>query len=128
MMIHNEPGPALSRHIGPNPLHEDATAKTGLRQNPQMDSRPSEPRQNAAHVDLAALENGKTFADHRHVAFVEVTKRTRRGFAGNTPLNQLPGVAPLLHCYLRYAGQRLTILIERCSIADHEDLRVPGHC
>src|SRR5712672_3383904 len=55
MMIHNEPGPALSRHIGPNTLHEDANAKTGLRQKLQMDSRPSEPRQNAAHVDLAGF-------------------------------------------------------------------------
>src|SRR5438105_2979898 len=127
MMIHNEPGPALSRHIGPNPLHEDANAKTGLRQELQMDSRPSEARQESADVDLAALENGKTLTDHRHVALIEVTKWRRRGFAGNTPVNQLARIPPLLHRYLRYARQRLTILIERCSIADHEDFRVPWH-
>src|SRR5438132_13089876 len=102
-MIHDEPGPALPRHIGPNPLHEDAHAKAGLRQKLQMHSRPSEPRQDAADVDLAGLENGKTLADYRHVALIEVTKRTRCGFAGNTPVNQRPGITPLLHRYLRYA-------------------------
>src|SRR3954451_12359 len=112
MMIHDEPGPSLPRHIGPNPLHEDAHSKTGLRQELQMHSRPSEARHEAADVELAALENGETLTDHCHVALIEVTKWTRRGFAGKTPVNQPPGVTPLLHRYLRYAGQRLTILIE----------------
>jgi len=40
-----------------------------------MHSGPCEPRDRAAYMDLAALQNGETLADYRHGALIEVTKR-----------------------------------------------------
>ena len=56
-------------------------------------------------MNFAALEDRKTLSDHRHIALIEVTKRTRFGPAGNASLNQLAGIPTLLHRNLRHAGQ-----------------------
>src|SRR5579863_3111494 len=124
MVIHNEPGAPLSGKIGPHPLQKDANAKVGLRQELEVYRGPCEPREAAVQMYLAALENGKTLAHHRHSAFVEVAERPGRRFAGETPVNQFAGVAALLNRYLRDAGQSRTILIERGSVAHHKNFRM----
>ena len=39
-------------------------------------------------------------------------------------MNHLCGMASLLHRHLRNAGQRFSIFLERCGIADNKDLRM----
>src|ERR1700687_4494196 len=126
MVIYNQTGATLSRGIGPDPLQEDARAQTGLRQKLQVDCGPCEPREEAADVDLAALQNGEPLADYRHIALVEVTKRPRGRFTGDNPMNQGSRIAPLLNRHLRDNRQRFTILIQRGSIADDKDFRMPS--
>src|SRR5260370_24524954 len=92
-----------------------------------MTSWPSEPCNETAHAGLAALEDGETLAHHGHVSFVEISKGLWRRLTGHAPANQISRVAPLLHRHLRYAWQRLAILIERRGVAYNEDLRIPQH-
>ena len=99
-MIHDQPVTPLPRHIGPNPLQEDAQAEARRGEELKMDGRPSEPGPEPAHLDLAALKNRKTFADYGHGAFVKVAEGTRIGFAYDAAVNQLSCIAPLLHRYL----------------------------
>src|SRR5580704_15476311 len=42
-------------------------------------------------------------------------------------MNQSGRIAPLLHRDLRHAGKRLAILVQRCGITDHENLRMSWH-
>src|ERR1700722_4914437 len=72
-VVNNEPGAPLSCDIGPYPLQEDPRAQTGLPQELQMHSCPGEPGEEAAGMNLPALEYGKALADHGHIAFIEVT-------------------------------------------------------
>ena len=81
-MIHDEPGAPLAGHKSPNPLQEDADAKTRCRQELEVNESPNEPSQQSAHFDPAALQYGKTLAHHRHRALVEVAKLRRRLAAG----------------------------------------------
>ena len=67
-----------------------------------MRSGPREPREEAAYVDLAALQNGKTFADYGHVSLVEVAKWPGARFTGDKPVNQVSGIASLLNSNLRH--------------------------
>ena len=76
MVIHDESRTPLAGEIRPNPLQEDRQTETRCRQELQVHGRPGEPRTESAHSDLATLQNSKTLADDRHVAFVEVAKRT----------------------------------------------------
>jgi hypothetical protein len=111
MMHDDKPGSPLSRNVSPNPLHEDAHAKAGLGQKLQMHHSPCEPRQDTAAAELAALQNGKALSDDRHIALVEIAEWPGRRLAGDAAFYQPASVAALLHCHLRHARQRLTILI-----------------
>src|SRR5262245_51161985 len=75
-------------------------------------------------MKLACLQDSKTLAHDGHVPLIKVAKRTRRRLAGYTSVNLPACIAPLLHCYLRHTGQRLTVLIERRGVAHDEDLGV----
>src|SRR5690348_2333113 len=88
---------------------------------------PNRPGQHAADTNSAALEDPETLSDHRHVAFVKVAKRARCGSAGYAPPNQGTGVTTLLHCHLRHAWQGHSILVQRCRVADDENLGVRWH-
>src|SRR6476660_2741864 len=102
MLIHDESGPSLACKIGPYPLQTDARAKVGLPQKLEMDCGPREPRDVAAYMDTASLQNGETLADYGHAALVEVAKRLGRRLAGQTPVDQSPDIATLLHRHLRH--------------------------
>ena len=92
-----------------------------------MYGSPCEPGEKTAEAQPAGLQDGETSADDRHRAFVEITKRGRRGFATDTPVNQRARIATLLHRHLGHAGQWSPVLIERRRIADDEDLGMAGH-
>ena len=77
-----------------------------------MDGCPGKPRSEAAHSHLVTLQDGKALAHHRHVAFVEVTKRTWRRTTGYAAVNDFSCIASLLHRYLRNAGKRLAVFLE----------------
>ena len=118
---------SLTREIGPDPLDEYAHAKARLREKLEMNPRPCEPCDEPGHLELSTLQDRKPFSNHGHVAFIEVPERLGRGLTSDSTTNQLSGVSPLLHCDLRYAGQRPAILIERSRVADHEDFRTARH-
>src|SRR6266853_6283773 len=85
-------------------------------------------------MDKAALQYSKALANDSQVAFVKITKRRRRVFAGlfarhfttDALVKKLSHVAPLLDRHLRHARQRLAMLIERCRIANHKYFRMFG--
>src|SRR5262249_19232876 len=58
------------------------------------------------------------------VSFVEISKRFGTVFAGDLPTNQFAYVASLLHRNLSDTRQRLSILVERRGVADHENFRM----
>src|ERR1700752_3068938 len=111
MVIHDESRTSLAGEIGPDPLQEDGQTETRGGQELEVDGCPSKPRTEAAHSHLVTLQNCKALAHHRHVSFVEVTKRTRRRVAGNAAANHSSGITSLLHCDLRNTGKRLALFL-----------------
>src|SRR6266702_4560033 len=78
-------------------------------------------------MNLAALHDGKAFANYRHVAFVEIAKWRRSGLSEEAFSNQPSRVTSSLHRHLSHAGQRLAVLLNRGGIPDHKNLRMSGH-
>src|SRR5690348_4722137 len=111
MVIHDESRTPLAGEICPNPLQEDRQTETRCRQELQVDGCPGKPRSEPAHSHLVTLQNRKALANHRHVSFVEVTKRTRRRAAGYAAVNDFSCVTSLLHCYLSNTGKRLAVFL-----------------
>ncbi len=89
-----------------------------------MHSGPDEPRTEAAHSDLPALQDGEALAHDGHAAFVEIMKWVGRAIPDDAAVNKFPCIAPLLYRYLCNSWQRLAVLIERRGIANHEELGV----
>ena len=48
---------------------------------------PRDPREEAAYVELAALQDGETLADYGHVPLVELAKRYGNRFTSDAPVN-----------------------------------------
>src|ERR1700683_3595068 len=107
MVIHDESGTPLAGEICPNPLQENGQTKTRGRQKLEVDERPGEPCREPAHSELVTLQDGKSFTNDRHVAFVEVTKRTGRRAAGYAGMKNFSSITTLLHGHLGNAGKRL---------------------
>src|SRR5438874_8393356 len=126
-MIQDESRAALAGHVGPNPLDENANPKIGLLEELEVYRGPRQPGDEAVEAKFPRLQHGEPFADHRHAPLVEVAERPRRGLSGDTAVDQLPGVAPLLDRDLRDAGLRLAVLVERRGIAHNEDFRMSRH-
>src|SRR5437667_4473465 len=118
VVIHDQARATLPGQVCPYPLHEDADPEARLRQEFEVYGSPCEPGEKTAEAQPAGLQDGETSADDRHRAFVEITKRGRRGFAADAPVNQRARIAPLLHRHLGHAGQWPPVLIERRRIAD----------
>src|SRR5271154_4592794 len=78
-------------------------------------------------MDLAAFKHRKSLADYGHAAFVKIAKLARRRIVRDATANQFPRVTPLLYRHLCHAWEWFAVLIERRSIADHEDLGMTGH-
>ena len=75
-MFHDQTRATLARTIRPDPLHKHADTKTGLSKKLQMNRGPDQPCKEAAHMNLAALQNSEALPDHRKIPFVEVAKRS----------------------------------------------------
>src|ERR1700733_12280476 len=73
---------------------------------------PGEPCREPAHSELVTLQDGKAFTNDRHVAFVEVTKRTGRRAAGYAGIKNFSSITTLLHSHLGNAGKRLAVFFE----------------
>src|SRR5208283_387264 len=112
MVIHDESRTPLAGEIRPNPLQEDRQTETRGRQELQVDGCPGKPRTEAAHSHLVTLQNRKALAHHRHVSFVEVTKRPRRRAAGYSAVDDFSCITSLLHGYLRNARKRLAVFLK----------------
>jgi hypothetical protein len=78
-------------------------------------------------LDSAGLQDGKTLADHRHVALVEVTERSKRSLARDATMNRLTRMSSLLDRNLRHTGEWFAVLIQCRRITDYEDLRMFRH-
>src|SRR6266446_4487381 len=124
LIIHDETRTALSGQEHPAPLQEHADFQTELRQKRDVNESPCEPREETVQTNFPALQNCVTLADDGHGAFVEVTKRLGRPLAGKLAPNQFSSIASLLHCNLSNSRQWFSVLIERGSIADHENFRM----
>src|SRR5712691_10412097 len=127
VVIHDQPGAALPRHVGPDPLEKDTYPKAGLSHEFEVHGCPRQPRDKAAHVHLSALQDGEPLPDDGHVALVEVVEGTGSGLSSYPSVNEPPRIASLLHRHLGHARQRMTILVERGRVTDDEDLRVARH-
>src|SRR5215472_13486792 len=123
-MVHDESRPTLSAYEQPGPLQKHADPETNLRQERDVNESPGEPRDKPMQPDSAALQNRVAFPNNRHVSFVEISKRFGTVFAGDLPTNQFAYVASLLHRNLSDTRQRLSILVERRGVADHENFRM----
>src|SRR5215471_11776687 len=126
-MIHDEPGASLARYKGPRPLQEDAHAKAGCGQELEVNESPSQPRRQSAHLELPALQYGKTLAHHRHSPLVEIAKRGRLLASGDAAVNEFSRIMPALHGHLRHAGKRFAVLFECRGIANHKDFGMSGN-
>src|SRR5215471_309739 len=127
MVVYDQARASLAGQIRPHPLNEDADAKARLAKKLEMHRGPCHPGNKAGDPYTTRPQNGKPFADHRHVAFVEVAERTRCGFPRDPSINQLSYIASLLHCDLSDSRQRFSVLLERGGVAHHENVRMPRH-
>src|ERR1700689_3516834 len=100
MVIHDESRTPLAGEICPNPLQENGQTKTRGRQKLEVYQRPGEPCCEPAYSELVTLQDGKAFTHDRHVAFVEVTKRTGRRAAGYAGVKGFSCITTLLHRHL----------------------------
>src|SRR5208282_4860872 len=114
VVVHYQPGASLARQKGPGPLHKHAYAEIGGGEKLDVYGRPREPREKSAYMNLAALHDRKAFANHRHVALIEITKRPRHCFSGQAFCNQPSRVASSLHRDLGDTRQWLAVLLNRC--------------
>src|SRR4029077_1596768 len=87
MIIHDEGGTTLSGQEQPGPLQEDADPKTELSQISGVNESPRQPREKSMDVHFATFQDGPPFADHSHVAFVEIAKRFRTFLSGGAATN-----------------------------------------
>src|SRR4029077_1642795 len=87
LIIPDETRAALSGQEQPGPLQEDADPKTELSQISGVNESPRQPREKAMDVHFAAFQDGPPFADHSHVAFVEIAKRFRTFLSGGAATN-----------------------------------------
>src|SRR5258708_39662781 len=111
---------ALAGEIAPEPLVLHAALILQLRQEHDVKKRPDEPRNNSCELDSTRLHDGKILADHRHVALIEVSERTRRFTAADLSGDEPSDVSALLDCDLRHSRQRSTVLDQGRGITDDE--------
>src|ERR1700730_9917526 len=76
-------------------------------------------------MDLSGLQNGEPFPHNRHAALIEVLEWFRRRSAHNAAVNRPAGIPALLKCHLSDSRERFAVLIERCSVANDKDFRMP---
>src|SRR5215470_17918659 len=126
-MIHDELGASSACKKGPNPLKKDADAKAGCGQELEVNEGPNQPGCQPARLDFSTLQHGETLAYHRHIALVEVAKRSRLFTAGYAFVNESSSITSLLHGHLRHAGKRFAVLLECRGIANHKDLGISGY-
>jgi hypothetical protein len=77
-------------------LQEDTQTEARCRQELEVHGRPREPSHDAAYMELAGLQHGKTLAHYGHVPFIEIAKWARRVITDDTVVNQISCIAPLL--------------------------------
>src|SRR5262249_14978465 len=116
----NQTRAALAGEIRPQPLALHAQPVLQLRQRQDVNERPHEPREEAARVERASFQDRKVLADDRHVAFVEIAKRTLDWAAFELLRDQLTDVAPLLNRRLRDAWHGMLAVRDGRCIADDE--------
>ena len=89
-----------------------------------MNRNPDQPRGKSAHVNLAALQDGKAFPDDGEISFVPVTERPGRSLACGPAFDKLASVATLLHGNLRHTREWHAVLFQACRISQNKDFRV----
>ena len=85
-----------------------------------MNENPHKVGKEATHSEMAGLEDGKVLADHRHGAFVSISKAVLWYAAPDPTGDQTSHVAPLLDGRLRNAGDRSSVLLYRRCVAGYE--------
>src|ERR1700690_3901270 len=111
---------ALAGEVAPEPLVLHAAPILQLRQEQDVNKCPYEPRNNACELDSARLQDCKILANHRHVALIEVSEKTRRFSAAELSGDPSSDVPALLDCGLRHSRHRSTVLYQGRCIADDE--------
>ena len=71
---------------------------------------------------MTGLEDGEVLADHRHIAFVAVPKRSTILASSDTVGDDMPDKSALLNGCLRHSGHGVTILGHRGCVARHKDV------
>src|SRR3981189_2071053 len=123
----NQPRTPLPRQIRPEPLRQDAEPVLKLWQREHVQRGPHQPGHKAAAVQMAGLEDGEGLADHRHIAFVAVPKRSTILASSDTVGNDMPDKSSLLNGCLRHSGDGVTILGHRGCISHDKDVGCLGY-
>ena len=71
---------------------------------------------------MAGLKDGEVLADHRHIAFVAVSKRSTILASPDTVGDEMPDKSALLNGCLRHSGDGVTILGHRGCISRYKDV------
>ena len=69
---------------------------------------------------MTGLKDGEVLTDHRHVAFVAISKRSTILASSDTVGDEMPDKSSLLNGCLRHAGHGVTILVYRGCVARHK--------
>src|SRR5438477_2055812 len=69
---------------------------------------------------MAGLEDGEVLADHRHIAFVAIPKRSTVLASSDTVGNDMSDKSSLLNGCLRHSGHGVTVLGHRGCVARHK--------
>lgn len=82
MVVYDKTRAPLAGDESPHPFHKNGYSQIGSGEELDVNTSPGEPGQESAEMDFAALQNSKAFADHCHIPFIEMAKRTLTGFPG----------------------------------------------
>src|SRR5215469_10413325 len=78
VMVDDQARTSLAGQECPHPLDKNAYFEIGCGQKLDVNSCPSQPGDESAEANFAALQHSESFTHHRHVSFVEISERTRR--------------------------------------------------
>src|SRR5204862_2057973 len=117
----NQADAALESDICPGPLAEHRHAVPESNQPEDVQAQPEHPRQPSGRAHGPDVHDRRTAANRGDVAEVEVTERLER-LPGDRPRDVPRRVGALLLGDLRYARQRLAVLLKRADVAGDEGL------
>src|SRR6266567_2791866 len=119
----NQTRAAVEGQVLKPPLDEDENAALKFDNVNQVDEQPDQPCEQARKMHAKNIRNRGGTSDHRHVALVEIVKRSGLRLLLHPRANHFCRVGAALHGNLSDTGERFAIFIVRQrQIANHENI------